>query len=207
MNKSIILGFAFMALLATNAKAEYCEDQFYKDVANTNAEVASLMLNNKTAQDESLKRLAAISLFEKSYSNLLDDITIPDSSKIPQLKLLHTEKMEQQKIVDKLTLESSKRTQRIIAINQNAPKDLQQKAQECAAKLAPLNLVVNYSIMALGAYFAPQLTGGLLANNPKALYVDMGEVINGNVMGGPKSAPNVLKGWVNDVIGGLGVKL
>jgi hypothetical protein len=192
MNKSMMVGVALVVGITSSARAEYCEDQFYKEVANVNQEASTLMINNKDAQEEALKRVAAIGLLDKSLNNLLNDSSIPDDEKVKQIKVLNTDKISQQNILDKLTADSRKRTLRITELSKNAPTDLQNKAKECAAKVAPLNLIVNYTVMSLAAYYAPTITGGLIANNPKALYVDMGEVISGNPLGGPTSFPNVV---------------
>jgi hypothetical protein len=60
------------------------------------------------------------------------------------------------------------------------PQALQDQAKERANKMAPANLAVNIFAQGLAIYY----TAGLSLLLPqKALYVDMGEVLNGNVMG------------------------
>jgi len=43
--------------------------------------------------------------------------------------------------------------------------------------------------------------GASLILPKKALYIDMGEIMHGNVMGGPSSAPNEVKDWLNGRLG------
>ena len=203
--KKLILGIAVSLILSSHARAEYCEDQFYKDVGNLNSEIANLMLQNNSAQKEAIERLEIVKKLEIKSDEVMDS-DMPDSSKLAQIKELRAQKGEQNSIIDKLNTDARDRVLRIASLSKDAPLDLQNKAKDCAAKVAPLNQVVNYSIMALAAYISPVLTGTLLANNEKALYVDMGKVINGNIMGGPDSVPNKVKDTLNDIVGGLGIK-
>ncbi|WP_149943692.1 hypothetical protein [Acinetobacter pittii] len=192
-------------LCCSFANAEYCEDQFYTDIGKNNAEIENLMLQNKSDEQESSTNIQLRKQYEKRMTVLLNDETGDTQANMQEMRDIQKIKNEldsQKALNDK---EAYDRNIQIANLSTNVPIELKQKAQECAKKIAPINSLVNYTVMGIAAYFNPTATMALLENNPKALYVDMGEIINGNIMGGPNSLPNTVKKGGNQVLEDLGL--
>lgn len=192
-------------LCCSFAKAEYCEDQFYRDIGNTNSEVQGLMLQNKQDEQESLNLVNLRSQYEGRLTDLINDTTGDPESNFAEMKDIQRNKNSLDTQINQNNNEAKERNLRIASLSTNVPLELKQKAQDCAKKIAPLNTVVNYTIMGIAAYINPVATTAILDNNPKALYVDMGEIVNGNIMGGPNSLPNTIKDGGNQVLIDLGL--
>ncbi|KAK48377.1 hypothetical protein BG58_33200 [Caballeronia jiangsuensis] len=192
---------AFISLLPVVCHAEYCEDQFYKDLAAANAELGQVELSMKQDSDKALAIQTAEANINQSEANILASTTMSAQQKVDAMSAytkLRADAAAQRKAIQDGTPAKLKR---ISELRDSAPQTLKDKAKSCAEKYAPANMIVNLTIQGLATLYAPGITDALLANNPKALYVDMGEVLNGNVGGGPNSAPNVAKDWINGRLG------
>jgi hypothetical protein len=139
-----------------------------------------------------------IGLYRTSIENALSSKSVADTDKLKSIANYAAGQKAAQDEIDKITSTNAEYNKRLDALRSSVPQALQDKAKECASKLAPANLAVNLVVQGLAVYY----TAGLSLLLPqKALYVDMGEVLNGNVMGGPHSAPNDVKNWVNGRLG------
>jgi hypothetical protein len=185
------------AMCAT-ARAEYCQDQFTKDLTAANAESGSIMEWKKKNQDRAIYLQGEIGVYRTSIQNALTSSGIPDADKLKLISNYAAGQKAAQEEIDAITKKNAEYNNRLNDLKGNVPQALQDKAKECANKLAPANLTVNLVVQGLAIYY----TGGLALLLPqKTLYVDMGEVLNGNVMGGPHSAPNEAKDWINGRLG------
>lgn len=186
--------FTVSILLSSYAQAEYCEDQFYKDIAASNTELAKKLLWQKENQDLALRYDAAKNTEQSTVAAILSNTTLSPEAKLAEATA-HTEVITAiQKKLDEQVARNSVINKEINEMRNTIPVQLRDKAGKCAAEMAPYNMLVNFAVQGLAMVYSD---GASIILPEKALYVDMGEVLHGNVMGGPTSAPNEIKDWIN----------
>ncbi len=177
--------------------SEYCERQFEKDLSGVNAELGAIYAWQKEHQATAEKLVLGKKAIDASIENATK-ASIPDAEKLKMISSYIQAKNDFTAQEDKLVQENTAKLKRISELKGSVPQGLKDKAKSCAEEIAPINMVVNLAIQGLAMYFTD---GDSLVLPKKALYVDMGEIMHGNVMGGPHSAPNDVKNWVNGRLG------
>lgn len=186
----------FFIAFTTTAHAEYCEDQFFKDMTTANTELGNALKWQHEAQLEATKLDSARKLEQDAIDEVTSSTTLTPEVQLAQIKAHNAVVKEINIKLDKLVAENSEKNKRIAALKENVPKDLTAKAQQCAKEIAPLNLVVNLAVQGLALFFTD---GASVVLPEKALYIDMGEIVHGNVMGGEHSLPNDIKNKLNEI--------
>lgn len=199
--KSYLIAAAFtgLGLLSVSpAWAEYCEDQFYKDMTAVNATLGSDLQWQRDMQSEVLKLNAAKDGEQTAITTIASSEVMSPTDKISQIQAHSAVIEEIQSRLDEITKQNAAKNQEINNLKTVVPQNLADKAKDCAQKIAPLNLVVNLAVQGLALFFTD---GASVILPEKALYIDMGEIAHGNLMGGKHSAPNEIKDWINGRLG------
>ena len=182
----------------SSAHAEYCEDQFYKDMAKVNEKLGADLEWQRDKQSEALKLMSAKDIESKTIATIASKADLTAQDKVAQIQAHSTVISDIQDQLKIINDQNATKNQEINDLKTAVPQSLVSKAQECARKIAPLNLIVNLAVQGLALFFSDGASAVLPA---KALYVDMGEVASGNLMGGSHSAPNEIKDWINGRLG------
>ncbi|WP_312411417.1 hypothetical protein [Pseudescherichia sp.] len=198
MKHQFIFAFLLFLLSTTIVKAEYCDDQLYKDMSAVDTQLGDALLWQKNAQVEAVKLQAARKIEQENIVLITKDTSLGAEKKIEQITAHNSVIADIQQREDSINSENSEKNKEIDSLKNKVPQALAEKAKECARQIAPLNLLVNIGIQGLALFFTD---GASIILPEKALYVDMGEVVHGNVMGGPKSLPNQTKDAINKALG------
>lgn len=190
----------FLALCGISAQAsEYCLDRFNEDIRKSNVELSdkltrldalqTILVNVQKDKDATSKEMADI---------VRRDPTLSIPANRDRMKYLS----EQYDVLDRKETEAKNESfqiqDRVFALKNTIPANLAGQLRGCVEAVKPANTLVNTVIQAI----AILSTGGAsLALPPKALYVDMGQVLNGYPLGGPQSVVNETRQAVLNALG------
>ncbi|WP_321885013.1 hypothetical protein [Burkholderia cenocepacia] len=191
---ALTIGFS----AASSVHAEYCEDQFYKDMASVNEKLGADLVWQRDKQSEALKLISAKDIESKNIATIASRADLSAQDKVAQIQAHSAVISDIQNKLTAINDQNVAKNQEINELRTTVSQSLVAKAQECAKKIAPLNLIVNIAVQGLALFFTDGASAVLPA---KALYVDMGEIASGNLMGGSHSAPNEIKDWINGRLG------
>lgn len=192
------LAFGLSAIPAV--AAEYCEKTFYSDLDKANAESGQIMRWKLDKQNQAISLENEKQNDDKAIQNATVAANLSDADKLATIKAYVEGKEKAQAQLDAINNQNAAYNKRLGELQNSVPEDLKQKAQNCAKEMAPANLVVNLVVQGLAVYY----TAGLSLLLPqKALFVDMGEVLHGNIAGGHELAPNVVGRYLGQRIDAL----
>ena len=190
----------FLTLCGISAQAsEYCLDRFNEDIRKANVELSdkltrldalqTILVNVQKDKDATSKEMADI---------VRRDPTLSIPANRDRMKYLS----EQYDVLDRKETEAKNESfqiqDRVFSLKNTIPASLAGQLRGCVEAVKPANTLVNTVIQAI----AILSTGGAsLALPPKALYVDMGQVLNGYPLGGPQSVVNETRQAVLNALG------
>lgn len=198
MKTTISIALLLFSCAGANA-SEYCERIFYEEIGKVNSEAASILEWQKTSQNTAEQLESGKAMLSKAIDNVTDSEKYGDAEKINLIKTYRSQQRDLTNKTENLASENYEKNLRLGELRTSIPEALQKKAGDCAKEVAPANMVVNFIVQGLAVVLLGDAKK--LLPNEKSLYIDMGEVLNGNVMGGPDSAPNVAKEWINGRLG------
>lgn len=186
--KKVLLA-AFFSLSGFSAQAsEFCLDRYNEDIRKVDVELSdkltrldalqTVLVNVRKDKDTTSKEMADI---------VRSDPTLSVPANRDRMKYLS----DQYDVLDRKETEAKNESfliqDRVFVLKNKVPENLAGQLRGCVEAVAPANTLVNTVIQAIAIIS----TGGAsLALPPKALYVDMGQVLNGYPLGGPKSVVN-----------------
>ncbi|WP_373981066.1 hypothetical protein LN047_02160 [Achromobacter sp. JD417] len=182
---------SLIALCSVTANAsEFCLDRFEGNIRKANGELADVLKRIATLQDDILKVRAAKDAASKEMVDIVKrDPGLKDPANRERLQALSAQFDDLDRKETTAKNEGFELQDRATALRTTVPADLAGELRGCAEAVAPVNTGVNLVIQTI----AILSTGGAsLLLPPKALYVDMGQVLHGYPLGGPESA--VVKG-------------
>lgn len=179
--------------------SEYCLDRFNEDIRKANVEVSEKL----TRLDALQTTLINIQKDKDTNSKEMADIVRRDPTlSVPANRDRMKYLSEQYDILDRKETDAKNESfqiqDRLFALKNTIPANLAGQLRGCAEAVNPANTLVNTVIQAI----ALLSTGGAsLALPPKALYVDMGQVLNGYPLGGPQSVVNESRQAILNALG------
>jgi hypothetical protein len=180
---------AMLSVVCLSASAsEYCLDKYDSKIRAANVELSDklarltvlqdVLRNVQQDKDKTSKEMASIIRTDPNLS-------IPGNRDRLQHLTAQYDELDRKETTAKQ--ESFQIQDRVYALKNTIPANLAGELRGCVEAVAPANTLVNTVIQAI----AILSTGGAaLALPPKALYVDMGEVLHGYPLGGPHSVVN-----------------
>jgi hypothetical protein len=174
----------YLALFSSHAQAStYCFSQYEEEIKKVNASLGSILTRTEQVQD----RLRAIYVRTAAIGVEMANAATKVPPDVSTIQKLGQEQADLNKEKTRLEAEAYALQDQAVPLKGTIPAELQGKLRGCVAATAPADQLVNLTIQIL----AIMSTGGAsLALPPKALYVDMGAVLNGYPTGGPDSAIN-----------------
>lgn len=196
---SLIFAVTIISISSVSA-SEYCLDRYSSRITAVNAELGGDLTRLNVLQDQ----LRQISSDKDNASKTMvaiikSDPTLKDPADQQKMSALSAQFDTLDRQETSAKNEFFGLQDRVVALKGTIPADLQGELRGCIEAVKPANTLVNTVIQAL----AILTTGGAsLALPPKALYVDMGQVLNGYPFGGDQSLVNKAR---NDVLNALGI--
>nr|CUV31751.1 exported protein of unknown function [Ralstonia solanacearum] len=196
MFKYFVMGI-FLAHSAL-ASADYCVDQYDGQITKVNTELGTLLKRQAEIDTRVAQIYVSVSKLSKDLADAAKKVP-PDTGTIQRLGEQIAD-LDREKTL--LEAEGYKNQDRAGQLKGVVPAELQGKLRGCVEATAPTNRLVNLAIQTI----AIVSTGGAAVNlPPKALYVDMGAVLNGYPTGGSTSVINEAReAALRALPGGLG---
>ncbi|WP_421313011.1 MULTISPECIES: hypothetical protein [unclassified Aeromonas] len=197
--KNILLAVLLTLCGISTHASEYCLERFNEDIRKANVE-----LSDKLTRLDALQTILVNVQKDKDItSKEMADIVHRDPSlSIPTNRDRMKYLSEQYDVLDRNETEAKSESfqiqDRVFSLKNTIPANLAGQLRGCVEVVKPANTLVNTVIQAI----AILSTGGAsLSLPPKALYVDMGQVLNGYPLGGPQSVVNETRQAVLNALG------
>ncbi len=192
--------FLTVMLLAYSviASADYCVDQYDTQITKVNTELGMLLKRQGEIDTRVAQIYVSVAKLSKDIADAAKKVP-PDTETIQRLGGQISDLDRERTLLE---AEGYKNQDRAGQLKGVVPAELQGKLRGCVEATAPTNRLVNLAIQTL----AIVSTGGAAVTlPPKALYVDMGAVLNGYPTGGSTSVINEAReAALRALPGGLG---
>ncbi|WP_153019299.1 hypothetical protein [Lysobacter capsici] len=197
--KSMVIALVFALCSLSASASEYCLDRYDSEIRGVSVELSDILRRQDVLQSIIVNAREDKDGISKEMVDILKQdpgLSIPANRE----RMVHLS--GQFDILDRkeaeAKAESFKIQDRVFALKNVVPANLAGKLRGCVEAVKPVNTLVNTVIQAL----AILSTGGAsLALPPKALYIDMGQVLNGYPLGGPESVVNQAREAVLNALG------
>lgn len=197
--KKIIFAVLVFSFANIGWASEYCLDRYDGPIRQVNVELSDKLNRLNALQDvlrnvQEDKNKASMEMAKIIRED--PGLTVPANRE----RMVHLGKLYDG--YDRIEADSKSETyqiqDRIVMLKTVIPATLAGELRGCVEAVKPTNTLVNTVIQAI----AILSTGGAaLALPPKALYVDMGAVLNGYPLGGPSSVVNQARESVLNALG------